>query len=62
MRVELLSDVMIRSNRERVKLKMKRTFPLRRYEVVRGDPMISEFTTRWPALFDVTEVSMNEVL
>ena len=55
-RVELLSDVKTRNNRETIKTKMQRTFALRRREVLRCAPMISDFLTRWPALFDVTEV------
>ncbi len=55
-RVELLSDVKKKNNRETIKTKMQRTFALRRQEVLRCAPMISDFMMRWPALFDVTEV------
>ncbi|KAI9535055.1 hypothetical protein NQZ68_007143 [Dissostichus eleginoides] len=56
-RVELLSDIKKRNNRETVKMKMQRTFALRRHKVIGCDPMISDFTMRWPALFDVTEIN-----
>ncbi|XP_065116573.1 uncharacterized protein [Paramisgurnus dabryanus] len=35
---------------------MAKTFAYRRREVVRDQPMISEFKTRWPGLFTVPEV------
>uniref|UniRef100_A0A3Q1GF00 PB1 domain-containing protein n=1 Tax=Acanthochromis polyacanthus TaxID=80966 RepID=A0A3Q1GF00_9TELE len=56
LRVELLSDVKKRNNREAVRRKMDQTFAHRRYEVVRDKPMVEDFKNRWPALFDVTEV------
>ena len=55
-RVELLSDVKKRNNREMVKMKMEKTFAYRRYEVVRDTPMIQDFQARWPALFETSEV------
>ncbi|KAK5918319.1 hypothetical protein CgunFtcFv8_003093 [Champsocephalus gunnari] len=36
---------------------MQRTFALRRHKAIGCDPMISDFTMRWPALFDVTEIN-----
>lgn len=56
LRVELLSDVKKRNNREAVRRKMDQTFAYRRYEVVRDKPMVEDFKNRWPALFDVIEV------
>lgn len=41
---------------ENINTKMQRTFALRRHDVLRCAPMISDVLTRWPALFDVTEV------
>lgn len=56
LRVELLSDVKTRNNREVVRMKMEKTFANRRYEVVRDTPMIQDVQARWPALFEVNEV------
>ena len=56
LRVDLLSDVKMRNNREVVRIKMEKTFAFRRYEVVRDTPMIQDFQARWPALFEVDEV------
>lgn len=56
MRVELVSDVQQRNNRETVRAKMEKTFALRRREVIGCAPMISDFQERWPAIFDVMEV------
>ena len=56
MRVELLSDVKKRNNRETIRAKMDRTFALRRQEVICEAPMISNVQERWPALFDAMEV------
>ena len=56
LRMELLSDVKMRNNREVVRIKMEKTFAYRRYEVVRDTPMIQDFQARWPALFEVDEV------
>lgn len=56
MRVELISDIK-RNNRETIRAKMEKTFALRRQEVIRCAPMISDFQERWPALFDVMEAS-----
>lgn len=56
MRVELISDIKQRNNREKIWAKMEKTFALRRQEVIRCAPLISDFQQRWPALFDVMEV------
>lgn len=58
LRVELKSDVQRRHGRE-IKMKMEKTFAYRRQEVVRSAPMIHEVQERWPALFDVHEVSQH---
>lgn len=57
MRIELLSDIKKRNNRETVGAKMEKTFALRRQEVICDAPMISDVQERWPALFDIMEVS-----
>lgn len=56
MRVELLSDVKRRNNRETVMDKMNRTYALRRQEVIFDAPMIRNVQERWPALFFPAEV------
>ncbi|XP_051258074.1 uncharacterized protein LOC127364511 [Dicentrarchus labrax] len=56
-RMELLSDVKKKNNREAVRMKMEKTFAYRRQEVVRDTPMIRDFQTRWPALFEVGEIN-----
>ncbi|XP_062240626.1 uncharacterized protein LOC133959079 [Platichthys flesus] len=38
---------------------MDKTFAYRRQEVVRESPMIADFKTRWPALFNVHEVCLE---
>ncbi|XP_034562508.1 uncharacterized protein LOC117829078 [Notolabrus celidotus] len=57
MRVELLSDVKKRNNRETIRAKMNTTFALRRQEVICDAPMISNVQERWPALFDAAEIN-----
>ncbi|XP_039464174.1 zinc finger protein 678-like isoform X3 [Oreochromis aureus] len=57
MRVELLSDVKKRNNRETVMSKMNRTFALRRQEVIFDAPMICNLQERWPALFHPAEIN-----
>ncbi|TKS74093.1 hypothetical protein D9C73_008174 [Collichthys lucidus] len=54
-RVALLSEVQKRNNDDKVAMMMDKTFALRREEVVREAPMIADFKTRWPALFNVQE-------
>lgn len=56
-RVALLSEVKKRNNEDTVATMMDKTFAHRRQEVVRQAPMIADFKMRWPALFDVREVS-----
>lgn len=55
-RMELVSDVKKRNNREAVRMKMEKTFAYRRQEVVCDTPMIKDFQARWPALFEVGKV------
>ncbi|CAI5642295.1 unnamed protein product [Oreochromis niloticus] len=57
MRVELLSNVKKRNNRETVMGKMNRTFALRRQEVIFDAPMICNVQERWPALFHPAEIN-----
>lgn len=54
-RVELLSDFKKKKNKEVVRMKMEKTFAYRRQEEVDAAPMIQDFQTRWPALFEVGE-------
>lgn len=56
-RVAMLSEVNKRHNVQKLAAMMDKTFALRRQEVVAEAPMIAEFKTRWPALFNVHEVS-----
>ena len=56
MRVELVSDVKKKNNREVIRMKMEKMFAHRRQEVVSGTPMIQDFQAIWPALFEVSEV------
>lgn len=57
-RKALLLDSKRMNNREAVRIQMEKTFALRRQEVVRDTPMVADFMARWPALFEVTEVSV----
>uniref|UniRef100_A0AAZ1XG73 PB1 domain-containing protein n=2 Tax=Oreochromis aureus TaxID=47969 RepID=A0AAZ1XG73_OREAU len=50
-RIKLLSEVMKRDNSRVVAQKMDKTFSLRREEIVKEAPAISDFMKRWPALF-----------
>lgn len=55
----LLTEVKKKKKDEaEIKKKMQRTFSIRRQEVLQ-EPVIPEFQNRWPALFDVSEVSVN---
>lgn len=56
-RVALLSEVNKRHNEHKLPAMMDKTFALRRQEVVAEAPMIADFKMRWPALFNVHEVS-----
>lgn len=55
-RIELLSEVMKRDNSRVVAQKMDKTFSLRREEIVKEVPAISDFMKRWPALFSEVQV------
>lgn len=55
-RIELLSEVMKRDNSRMVAQKMDKTFSLRREEIVKEAPAISDFMKRWPALFSKVQV------
>lgn len=57
-RVELLSEVMKRDNSKVVAQKMAKTFSLRREEIVKEVPAISDFMNRWPALFSEAQVRL----
>ncbi|KAK0138175.1 hypothetical protein N1851_025511 [Merluccius polli] len=57
-RVELLTEMMKRDNGNVVAQKMAKTFSLRREEIVKEVPAISDCMKRWPALF--TEAQINE--
>lgn len=50
-RLALLSEVSKKDNHQVIKVKMERTFALRRHEIVHDMPFIAEFKSRWPALF-----------
>ncbi|XP_058481854.1 sterile alpha motif domain-containing protein 3-like isoform X2 [Solea solea] len=56
-RVELLSEMMKRDNSKVVAQKMAKTFSLRREEIVKEAPAISECMKRWPALFSEAQIS-----
>lgn len=56
-RLALLSEVNKKDNQQVIKVKMEKTFALRRHEVVHDMPFIAEFKSRWPALFSEREVS-----
>ncbi|XP_076745832.1 uncharacterized protein LOC112433483 isoform X2 [Maylandia zebra] len=55
-RIELLSEVMKRDNSRMVAQKMDKTFSLRREEIVKEAPAISDFMKRWPALFSEVQI------
>lgn len=56
-RLALLTEVQKRNNEMVVKEKMERTFSYRRQEVVQYQPLVADFKSRWPALFEMNEVS-----
>lgn len=56
-RLALLTEVQKRNNQVVVKKKMERTFSYRRQEVVQDKPLVADFKSRWPALFEMNEVS-----
>ncbi|XP_063327036.1 uncharacterized protein LOC134625716 [Pelmatolapia mariae] len=55
-RIELLSEVMKRDNSRVVAQKMDKTFSLRREEIVKEAPAISDFMKRWRALFSEVQI------
>lgn len=57
MRVELLAELQKKNNNEIVRKLMDMTFAYRRHEVVHDSPFVADFKSRWPALFQVREVS-----
>lgn len=58
-RVALLTEVKKKKKDEaEIKKIMQHTFSIRRQEVLQ-EPAIAEFLDRWPALFDVCEVSVK---
>ncbi|KAI9542025.1 hypothetical protein NQZ68_025159 [Dissostichus eleginoides] len=56
-RLALLTEVQKRNNQVVVKEKMERTFSYRRQEVVQDKPLVADFKSRWPALFEMNESS-----
>lgn len=56
-RVELLEEVKIRDNWKNIKQKMSITSSYRRQEIVENSPSIASIQQRWPALFDISQVS-----
>lgn len=56
-REELLTEVKKRNNAVIIKQKMSKTFALRRREVVIQAPSVASIKERWPALFDIVNVS-----
>lgn len=55
--VELLNEVKIRDNWQNINQKMARTFSYLRQEIVKNSPSIASIQERWPALFDISQVS-----
>ena len=60
-RVALLSENKKRNNDFVVTLKMENTFSYRRQEIL-GEPLVTDFKSRWPALFNAKEVLVLCVL
>ncbi|XP_049910146.1 uncharacterized protein LOC126396252 isoform X2 [Epinephelus moara] len=46
-----------KKNQQQIKTKMERTFAYRRQEIIQDMPFITEFQSRWPALFSESEVN-----
>lgn len=61
-RIELLSEIKKRNNDHFVALKMEKTFSYRRQEVLQDQPLVADFKSRWPALFNQKEVNVLYVL
>ncbi len=55
-RVSLLSEAKKKNNEQTVRRLMDLSFALRRQEVVKESPLIADFMSRWPALFQEKEV------
>ncbi|XP_072573173.1 uncharacterized protein [Paramormyrops kingsleyae] len=55
-RVSLISEVKKKNNEQTVRRLMDLSFALRRQEVVKESPLIADFKSRWPALFQENEV------
>ncbi|XP_019220073.1 sterile alpha motif domain-containing protein 3 [Oreochromis niloticus] len=56
-RLQLLDEVKKRNNYRIISEKMAKTFSSRRQEVVNLAPPVSDFKSRWPALFDATQIN-----
>ncbi|KAI9519413.1 hypothetical protein NQZ68_028770 [Dissostichus eleginoides] len=55
-RIALLSELKKPDNEVVIKAKMEKTFSQRRLEIVEQRPMIGDFKSRWPALFQQSEI------
>ncbi|XP_055049778.2 uncharacterized protein [Misgurnus anguillicaudatus] len=47
---------MKRNNEHIVKLKMEKTFSYRKQEILKGEPLIADFKSRWPALVTAKKI------
>ncbi|CAL8270158.1 unnamed protein product [Arctogadus glacialis] len=56
-RVALLSENKKRNNDFVVTLKMENTFSYRRQEILEGEPLVTDFKSRSPALFNAKEIN-----
>lgn len=57
-RVDLLSEVKKKNNRQIVCKKMAKTFSIRRQEIVNEAPTVSDLKDQWPALFNGAQVNI----
>nr|XP_029138132.1 transcription factor 12-like [Labrus bergylta] len=55
-RVALLSENKKNNNDHIVTLTMEKTFSYRRQEILAGEPLVADFKSRWPALFNAKEI------
>ncbi|XP_060921134.1 uncharacterized protein LOC132994664 [Labrus mixtus] len=55
-RVALLSEIKKNNNDHVVTLTMEKTFSYRRQEILTGEPLVADFKSRWPALFNAKEI------
>lgn len=53
---EFMTEVKKKNNEQTVRRLMDLSFALRRQEVVKESPLIADFMSRWPALFQENEV------